>query len=425
MCTPQPLSQPPLPAQRRSGVRPEALAPPPSRPAVAAARGGETYADEAHGGARGGGGPGALEQAVGELGADPAGSSEALQRTQSQRDARERRRAATLAHLRGRPRASAAGQLAALLPRALLKQRRQWTWMGAPQPLLDLLLVLGAGLIVGAIHSGGYDVRAAPQQALMAMTTLGVLVTIVALRPLSSTHARALLARECAGGARPGPQLAALCMAALPAVALLPAAFLAGYYYTALPEAPVGDWYAAALGVSWWASGLALLVGALAPARASLVAGVFVALMFGAFFNGTHPTLAAARGGGGGGGGGGGAPTALTAALACSYNRWAMEALALSEFRQWGAARARAALSAARGLGLCRLDVLLPDNGDGRLSAAEAAAAARLQAEWSPAFCDGARAAALGALAAGGAALRLLAWGALRVTHGLPYWSQS
>lgn len=260
----------------------------------------------------------------------------------------------------------------------------------------------------------------------MSMTTLGVLVTVVSLRPLSTAHARALLLRDAASGARAAPQALAAAAAALPAALLLPAAFVAGYYYTALPEAPLGLWYAAALGVSWWASGLALLVCALAPPRAAFVVGVFVAQLFGAFFNGTRPSAADARAAARDRGGPAGAAAALLleGALAASYNRWAMEALALSEFRMWGPERQRAVLGAARALGLCRLDVWLPEDGDGRISAHEALAALKLQGAWSPSFCDGARGGALAALAAGGLALRLLAWAALRVTRRMPYWSQ-
>lgn len=259
----------------------------------------------------------------------------------------------------------------------------------------------------------------------MAMTTLGVLVAVVHLRPLSSPHARALLCRESSGGAGTGPLLASAATAALPAVALLPAAFLAAYYYTALPEAGLGAWYAAALGVSWWASGLALLVAAAAPARSALVSCVFVALMFGAFLNGADPTVADARAAAVAGREAGRAPGALGALLAVSYNRWAMEALTLAEFRWWGMERQRGMLRVARRLGLCRLDVLLPDDGDGRLSEGEVLAAVQLQAAWSPGFCDGARDVALGALVIGGCVLRVAAWLVLRVTHRRAYWSQA
>jgi hypothetical protein len=55
-------------------------------------------------------------------------------------------------------------QLRWLLLRGLLKQRRAWTWATPPTPLVDLLLVVGAGLIVGFIHSGHDTLQQAPQQ---------------------------------------------------------------------------------------------------------------------------------------------------------------------------------------------------------------------------------------------------------------------
>jgi len=264
----------------------------------------------------------------------------------------------------------------------------------------------------------------------MAMTTLAVLITIISLRPLSTAHARLLLLRDSststaaaatAADGCVGPHLLAATAAALPGVLLLPAAYLAAYYFVALPEAGLGAWYAAAVGVAWWVSGLALLVSAVAPVRSALVAGVFVALMFGAFLNGASPSVADARAAAASGSSGG---RALLALLGASYNRWAVEALSLAEFRRWGLERRGAMLGVARALGLCRLDVLLPDDGDDSLSQSEALAAVRLQSDWSPDYCEGARGAALGALAAGGCVMRVAAWGALRVTRRMAYWSQ-
>lgn len=70
----------------------------------------------------------------------------------------------TLQYVRARKAPSAVRQLWYLLERSLIKQRRQWTWWAVPPPLVDIVLLLGAGLILGFINSGCYDLAAVPQQ---------------------------------------------------------------------------------------------------------------------------------------------------------------------------------------------------------------------------------------------------------------------
>ncbi|KXZ50275.1 hypothetical protein GPECTOR_17g914 [Gonium pectorale] len=77
--------------------------------------------------------------------------------------------------------------------------------------------------------------------------------------------------------------------------------------------------------VCWWCSGMAYLVSAVLPPQSVLMAGVFIALICGAFLHGLSPTLAAARG------------TALEGVLGLSYNRWAMEIVTLNEFKYYQA----------------------------------------------------------------------------------------
>lgn len=142
---------------------------------------------------------------------------------------------------------------------------------------------------------------------------------------------------------------------------------------------------------------------------------MFLALVFGVFLNGTNPTIADSRHAGPG-------AAAVRAALSLSFNRWALELLTLSEFRMYGPDKQTAVMAICRALGLCRLDVFLPDDGDGNLSEREALAYLRLQEAWRPQFCDGARRAALLTLLLGGAVLRVVAGCVLRVTSHLKYW---
>jgi hypothetical protein len=142
-------------------------------------------------------------------------------------------------------------------------------------------------------------------------------------------------------------------------------------------------------------------------------AGVFLALIFGAFLNGSSPSIAAGHQGS--------TAAPITISLSASYNRWALEALTLAEFQRWGEDRRSTIFAMARSIGLCGLD-MLPDNGDTVLDEVEALAFLKLQQQWNERYCDPYRATAQGALFIGGAVLRVLAWLVLCVTYRLPFW---
>ncbi|KXZ50300.1 hypothetical protein GPECTOR_17g939 [Gonium pectorale] len=196
-------------------------------------------------------------------------------------------------------------------------------------------------------------------------------------------------------------------------VLLAPAISLGPYYYLTLPRMAFGQLYAAGLGVCWWCSGMAYLVSAVLPPQSVLMAGVFIALICGAFLHGLSPTLAAARG------------TALEGVLGLSYNRWAMEAVTLAEFRYYEPDMRTTLMSLSRSIGLCGVDKLLrieggkgdgggPGGGGEEVTALEALRFLGVQRTFTVAGCDRYSTAAYVALAGLGLGFRLLGFLLLR-----------
>jgi hypothetical protein len=244
----------------------------------------------------------------------------------------------------------------------------------------------------------------------MAMTTLGVLASVMHLRTLAT--GRQLLRRELAAGlSEHAAYWGLIAVDALP-VLVGPGVFLAVYYNVLLPEGGFGSYYLLALGTWWWASGMAHAVCALVPARSALVTAVFGVLIMGAFVNGLNPTIASARGG------------PMAAVLAGSYSRWAVELGSLTEFEAWSHDHRNTILMMGRGLGFCGLDLQLPDNGDQVLDSNEALALLDVQQKFGPGYCDAHQATALVALYTGGLACRVAAWLLLCVTRHRGFWYQ-
>ncbi|KXZ45978.1 hypothetical protein GPECTOR_48g410 [Gonium pectorale] len=105
----------------------------------------------------------------------------------------------------------------------------------------------------------------------------------------------------------------------LPWVAVSSAAFVLVYTALVVPRASLWSYYWVGLAVCWWSSGLAYLVSVLPliPPQAENIVTVVLVLVLGAFVQGLSPSIRSARG------------TALKWILRLSYNRWAMEAIAV------------------------------------------------------------------------------------------------
>lgn len=292
-----------------------------------------------------------------------------------------------------------------------------------------------------------------PGHTVMAQLCLAVLAAVQHLRTF--TASRLVMLRERSAGLSTTAFFAARCMTDLPWVLIAPAVFTLVHYVLTAPLASIAPYYIVSLGTWWWASGLSYLltVTPLIPPAAAPTAAVLLALIAGAFLHGnSSPTLASARG-----------ETArrasfhavssgpvhslsfftailshsfcfscaclpppnrpgnvMSAVLALSYSRWAVEALTIKELDHHMASHANVIAMMYRDKGTCGMDTVIEDDGDdNHLSGAEAVSFVHVAEEFGPGYCDQYWSVALAALFSLGLALRLLALLALRYETAL------
>lgn len=283
-------------------------------------------------------------------------------------------------------------QLHLLLRRGAIKYVRSF-W---PQKVTDVLLLLTASVIIGLIHGTSWGLTNVPTNAVMSMTCLGVLTTVTHLRTFSLN--RLLRWRETASGVGMPAQFIAANVIDLVWIVVSPAIFTGPYYYLTLPRTPWVMFYAVALLVAWWTSGMAYLVSSLLHPSSVLMAGVFVALMLGAFLQGLTPTLASARGSG------------LEIFMGVSYNRWAMEILSIREFEHYQENLRNQMIVIAKAVGLCAVDTKLVDDGQPGISPQEAVSFLNLQENFTFESCASYVNTAQVALLCMGFGMRILAY---------------
>ncbi|CAD7704522.1 unnamed protein product [Ostreobium quekettii] len=238
-----------------------------------------------------------------------------------------------------------ARQFATLVHRSFVQRARTLT---TTLTLDTLFSVLGA-VVVGTLHGNGWQgwpkVRYIPKFAAFAMVVLGLLSTVSHLRTFSSR--KALFRREALSGLSPTAYFLAWNLVDLSCMVVMPAAFIAPYYYLTLPTMSFAAYYCIGLAVCMWASGVAYMVSAFLPRQSVLVAGVFVTLIFGAFVTGLDPPISSFRG------------TAVEYLLSVSYNRWAIEALTISEWKGYGWHLQNVITAMSAAIGICKVDVAI------------------------------------------------------------------
>ncbi|GAB4822174.1 hypothetical protein N2152v2_009220 [Parachlorella kessleri] len=205
-----------------------------------------------------------------------------------------------------------ARQFVVLLVRAGTKWARGWT-----SKFLDLLLLLLAGVVTGAMHgshSGPWEMRGYTAQV---MLTLGTLAAAAALSVFGKD--RVVFGREQASGIRPLPYFLAHSVIQLIDITIQPLIFLAAYYSLTLPSIAFSQLYLAGLLVTWYCSSLGCLMSVVLRPANALVATIVVALMLGGFLNGVNPKYREMS------------PT-MKRVSGLSFDRWVTEAVTIMEF---------------------------------------------------------------------------------------------
>ncbi|GLI62836.1 hypothetical protein VaNZ11_005404 [Volvox africanus] len=238
-------------------------------------------------------------------------------------------------------------QLYTFTQRALLQSFRAF-W---PLSMLEVALLLSAAAAVGANVGTQWGPTDVPGNMIMAMLCLAVLAVVQHLRTFASN--RLVLQRERGVGLSPSAYFIARSLADLPWIAVAPMFFSLPFYILTVPRTAYVHYYVTSVGVWWWASGLSYLVTVtpLMPPAAAPTAAVLLTLIGGALLNGVNsPTIAETRG------------SATGALLSISYNRWAVEALTISELNEYLDSHGNVITLMYRSKGLCGFDYKAPIN---------------------------------------------------------------
>lgn len=211
---------------------------------------------------------------------------------------------------------------------ALIMRRKLLSISRSPW-IIQLIVPSCAALVVGYIHGANWGPGAFPNNIVMAMACVGVLSMVTHVRTFSLD--KVFMRREVHNNIPLSAYYIAYNIVDFIWIAVIPLVFFIPYYYMTFPEAPFIYFYISAALVCWWASGVAYMLSATPLAMQwTILFGVFIAVIFGAFIHGMNPSLSDGR-----------KSPILNMVLSLSYNRWAMESLSLRELYISGTYRDR------------------------------------------------------------------------------------
>ncbi|GFR51611.1 hypothetical protein Agub_g14037 [Astrephomene gubernaculifera] len=243
-----------------------------------------------------------------------------------------------------------------------------------PDHIVDVLLLLSAAFIVGAVQSSKWGLTAVPSNVAMIYLVLSVLATVTHLRTF--TEHKLVQKRERMAGVSVISTFLASNFTDLIWIFVSPAIYFAVYYYLALPRASFADYYNLGNLVCFWSSGLAYMIS-LSPlsAKNQPITAVIITLILGAFLNGLNPTLRSGRG------------NLLEVVLGISYNRWAVEAGTIQELMNYYEHKSNEIVMIYYDLGICNMDRTLYDDGRDGLSEPEVLSFVKLMQTFNPKSC--------------------------------------
>ncbi|KAL4458314.1 hypothetical protein ABPG75_013179 [Micractinium tetrahymenae] len=221
----------------------------------------------------------------------------------------------------------------------LLRSGIKWTrnWSGK---MLEVLLLVLAGVVLGVMHGTGADEWQVRGNAAICFLTLGILSGATSLSLFGS--ARVVWWREQERGIRSLSYFLAATFTQAVDVVLQPAVFLSVYASMTLPAMPWGQLFGVGVLVCWFCTSLGALVSLLAPPSSSLMATVALLMIMGGMLNGVSPNYREM------------APS-LRSLTSISYNRWAIEIVTVQSFAHFPEWRWPATKSAMNAAGYCGL----------------------------------------------------------------------
>lgn len=203
-------------------------------------------------------------------------------------------------------------QMGILTVRTAIKWARGWN-----TKLMDLILLILAGLVCGAVHGTGGEIIDVQGQTALIMLGLGLISVATSLGVFGRD--RVVYWRERASGIKLIPYFMSKTLLNLVDVALQPLVFLSIYTSLTLPILSFAQYYLVGVLVVWYCSSIGCLVSILVPPNNALVSAVALIIILGGFFNGVTPKYSDLSSG-------------MQALTILSYNRWATEALVVDTF---------------------------------------------------------------------------------------------
>lgn len=184
---------------------------------------------------------------------------------------------------------------------------------------IQLLVPWVAASIIGLIQGPVWDLSQFSSNIALANVALAVLTKVTAISTFSIN--KPLMWRDTENHVSLLQHFIAYNLVDIIWILLIPFCFFIPYYHFTIPQASFAVFYSVGLALSWWTSGMAYLVSSLKlESKWAMLVGVFISVIFGAFLQGLHPTVASSR------------REFLQYVLNFSYNRWLIEVLAAKEY---------------------------------------------------------------------------------------------
>ncbi|KAL0020410.1 hypothetical protein WJX77_000240 [Trebouxia sp. C0004] len=206
-------------------------------------------------------------------------------------------------------------QFKLLLRRAGVKWVRGWSYK-----FIDMLLFVGAALVVGVVHGTSWELEKVRGNGVMAMLTLAIISVVAALQVFGKD--RLIFWRESESGLHTSAFFFGHAAMHMIDILVQPAIFMSLYYTLTLPEIKFVDYYIVAVLVTWYTSGLGYLMSVVMAPQNSMVAAVAVCMIVGGFLNGVEPRYRSLS-------------SVMKHVFGLSYARWSTEAISAREFSQY------------------------------------------------------------------------------------------
>lgn len=200
-----------------------------------------------------------------------------------------------------------------------------------------------AAFIIGVIQGPVWDLTEFPSNLAIANVVFCVLSTVTFVETFSEN--KSMMWRETENHVSLFDRFIAYNIVDLIWIFSTPFCFYAPYYATTIPQSPFMGFYVSGVLIAWWSSGMAYFISSFDLHQTwAMMFSVFTSVIFGAFLQGMHPSIASSRHNG------------VKYLLNLSYNRWILESVIIHEYSYDQNIRANVVFSLLKTFGWCGID---------------------------------------------------------------------